>query len=103
MDDYLPKPLTLKALSAVLDRWAPGGSDVVVGPDRAERLPADPGQAALDGKVIGRLERLGEAAGEDLVGQLATLFVADAETRVVDLREALARTTPPRYSVWRTH
>ena len=26
MDDYLAKPLTLKALAATLARWAPGGS-----------------------------------------------------------------------------
>jgi len=45
----------------------------------------------LDAEVIGRLERLGEAAGEDLVGQLAIVFVADADTRVFEIREALAR------------
>jgi HPt (histidine-containing phosphotransfer) domain-containing protein len=44
----------------------------------------------LDAEIIGRLERLGEAAGEDLIGQLAILFVADADARVVELREALA-------------
>ncbi len=51
MDDYLPKPLTLKALSAVLDRWAPGGSDVVVGPERAEQLLVDarPGRTGRQG------------------------------------------------------
>jgi signal transduction histidine kinase/CheY-like chemotaxis protein/HAMP domain-containing protein/HPt (histidine-containing phosphotransfer) domain-containing protein len=96
MDDYLPKPLTLKALSAVLDRWAPGGSDRTVAADRAEPLPlvpdnvSEPSQAVLDGQVIGRLERLGEESGEDLVGQLAILFVADADARVVALHEALA-------------
>jgi CheY-like chemotaxis protein len=104
MDDYLPKPLTLKALSAVLDRWAPGGSDPE-GPDpdlaaepakhvRAAQVDsddlADPARSVLDKHVIGRLERLGESAGEDLIGQLSILFLTDAETRVLELREALA-------------
>ncbi len=45
----------------------------------------------LDAEVVARLEHLGESAGEDLVGQLASLFLADAETRVGALRQAIAR------------
>ena len=51
---------------------------------------ADSARPALDAQVVGRLERLGQAAGEDLMGQLATLFLADADVSVVALREALA-------------
>jgi two-component system, sensor histidine kinase and response regulator len=74
MDDYLAKPLSLKALAAVLARWAAGGATPPV----------------LDSQVVGRLEKLGEAAGKDLMGQLATLFLADADVRVAALRQALA-------------
>nr|MBA2599903.1 response regulator [Actinomycetota bacterium] len=100
MDDYLPKPLSLLALDAVLARWAPGGdSDIAVdhshtpqgadGPPTSE--PAShPDGPALDAEVVGRLARLGEARGEDLLEQLSTLFLADADARVVALRRALA-------------
>jgi CheY-like chemotaxis protein len=88
MDDYLPKPLTLKALSAVLDRWAPA-----IAPDSAEHV-ANPVEPALDTQVIVRLERLGLEAGEDLIGQLSVLFLTDADARVDEIRGALATNDP---------
>jgi HPt (histidine-containing phosphotransfer) domain-containing protein len=45
----------------------------------------------LDPEVLGRLERLGESAGEDLVGQLAMMFQAEASVLVAALRKALGR------------
>jgi HPt (histidine-containing phosphotransfer) domain-containing protein len=44
----------------------------------------------LDTEVVARLERLGGAAGEDLIGQLALLFLADADSQVLALRRAFA-------------
>ena len=43
----------------------------------------------LDTDVVERLERLGAATGEDLMAQLADLFLADADDRVAELRDAL--------------
>lgn len=99
MDDYLTKPLSLKSLASVLARWAPSGSNLAVAVDLPEATPAievgpavvaGPTSPVLDAQVVGRLERLGKAAGEDLMGQLATMFLADADAWVVALREALA-------------
>jgi HPt (histidine-containing phosphotransfer) domain-containing protein len=45
----------------------------------------------LDVEVIGRLERLGKASGEDLMGQLTELFLTDADARMKTLHLALAR------------
>lgn len=99
MDDFLLKPLSLKALAEVLARWAPDGSEPAAHARPAEVLAAthvgpahavEPARAVLNAEVIGRLERLGKAAGEDLKGQVAVLFLADADVRVVALREALA-------------
>jgi two-component system sensor histidine kinase/response regulator len=36
------------------------------------------------------LERLSLAAGEDLIGQLSSVFLADADTRMLAVRDALA-------------
>jgi two-component system, sensor histidine kinase and response regulator len=105
MDDYLTKPVSLKALATVLARWVPDGSGptvavaVDVDVDASDDLPPiiagvdhgpHPSRPVLDARVVGRLERLGEKAGEDLMGQLAVLFLADADARVVALRQALA-------------
>jgi HPt (histidine-containing phosphotransfer) domain-containing protein len=45
----------------------------------------------LDAQVVARLERLGAAAGQDLFGQLAVLFLADADTWLGSLRSAVSR------------
>jgi two-component system, sensor histidine kinase and response regulator len=105
MDDYLTKPISVKALAAVMARLAPersGGTDrseptVVLEPTepplRDPFAPADTAEAfqgSLDSLVVAHLQRLGNAAGEDLVGQLIVLFLADAEVRRVALREAFA-------------
>jgi two-component system sensor histidine kinase/response regulator len=99
MDEYLAKPLSLTALAGVLARWAPGGSLARVAGDAAPSVPDngiapghadDPRRSVLDEHVVARLERLGAEAGEDLVGQLVTLFLADADARIGALRQALA-------------
>jgi hypothetical protein len=95
MDDYLTKPLTLDALAAVLARWVPAGSvptavEAVAPLPAADAGLAEPEPPVLDAQVIGRLERLGKAAGEELLGQLAILFLADADARLVSLRRELA-------------
>lgn len=100
MDDYVAKPFDQLALGDVLSRWVTDGSDPNAIVDPSEPPPPihvglahlhDPDRVVLDVEVLERLGRLGEASGEDLVGQLATLFLTDAHTRVVALRQAVAR------------
>jgi len=100
MDDYLAKPFDVNELAEVLRRWVSEGSDPAFGSDPTEPTSPihvgldhldDPTRPVLDAEVVARLEHLGEAAGEDLLGQLATLFLADADTRVAALRQALVR------------
>jgi len=47
-------------------------------------------QPPLDPEIIDRLERLGESIGEDLLGQLIVLFLADADAHLTELRHAVA-------------
>jgi CheY-like chemotaxis protein/HPt (histidine-containing phosphotransfer) domain-containing protein len=96
MDGHLAKPLTLETLATGLAQWAPDLSE----PSSAVR-PSDARAAAegdgpvLDAEVVKSLQRLGEEAGEDLLGQLADLFLADADSRIVTLRDALAAEDGP--------
>jgi CheY-like chemotaxis protein len=80
MDSYVAKPVSKDALLALVARTMKNRPTMVALPDRP----------VLDAKIIDRLEKLGRAAGEDLMGELATLFLADADTRVAAMRQALA-------------
>lgn len=95
MDDFLTKPLSLKTLAAALARATPDRSVDARTGDAADDSTAtsrdEAGRSVLDVKVVARLERLGEAAGQDLFAQLTVLFLADAGTLLVALREALDR------------
>jgi two-component system sensor histidine kinase/response regulator len=102
MDDYLTKPISLRSLAVVLARWAPIGSEVIA-VDPAETLPkahidlttiVDPARPALDAQIVDRLERVGASAGEDLMGQVTVLFLADANELTRELREALVAKDP---------
>jgi two-component system, sensor histidine kinase and response regulator len=90
MDDYLAKPVSLKALSDMLARWCPPPVADIVETDLADST-----ESVLDVRVVGRLERLGAAAGEDLVGQLAAMFISEATTRLNGLRDAIYRDDTP--------
>ena len=99
MDDYLPKPLSLNALGAVLARWAPEKPDPegvdnesdqasAAGPPPVQS--AAPSRSSIDAEVLSRLMRLGEASGEDLLDQLKSLFLTEADNRIKAVHEALA-------------
>jgi two-component system, sensor histidine kinase and response regulator len=99
MDDYLAKPLSESTLLTTITRLINDRPDPVSA-SNPSRLPASsldaqsgvltPVRPALDATVIAQLESLGNATGEDLVCQLATMFLADADARVIELRQALA-------------
>jgi len=81
----------------VLARWVDGGADPpsAAGPLGSVSAPTAVGEAGgdtpvLDPEIVARLERLSLAAGEDLIGQLADVFLVDADIRMLALRDALA-------------
>ena len=104
MDGFLAKPLNLDSLAAGLARWAPDPSAVAVALDHDTSCPTGPDdqsapppyeRPALDAKVTRRLQRLGAAAGEDLLDQLATIFLLDADSRIATMAEAIAAEDGP--------
>jgi two-component system sensor histidine kinase/response regulator len=95
MDGYLAKPVSR---DEILDRVALSlssgtavpGPPAGFSPPHWNGLASDAPDPALDPRIVERLERLGEATGEDLMAQLTGLFLADADIRVITLRDALA-------------
>ena len=103
MDGFLTKPLRLTTLAAALTEWTsvPTPLAPVVSAVDAPSA-ADPEPAVLDAVVVERLRRLGEATGEELFGQLTSLFLAAAVTHVAGLRAALAAHDPAGVA-WSAH
>ena len=99
MDDVITKPFSLSGLASVLSRWilegasptaaaTPLDKDIAAGADTLAEPPAD--LAVLDAEVLDRLERLGEAAGQDLVGRLTSLLLPEAAIEIALMQVALA-------------
>ena len=57
----------------------------------AEPPPAATVADVLDPAIISNLKRLGRRRGEDVLGRLATLFLADAPGRLMTLQRAIAQ------------
>jgi two-component system sensor histidine kinase/response regulator len=89
MDSYLSKPASKDALLALVAASLKTGTAARV-PDHPPAPVAMPSSVppALDVEVLDQLERLGQMTGEDLIGQLATLFLADADIQLSALRLA---------------
>jgi len=118
MDSYIAKPVNKDALLAVVARsmngamavpQAPGETDPETGGRGTAEADAEDSHASpelvtrrslddwlpvqgqvLDPEIVERLERLGDASGEDLMARLTALFLADADSQVERLRRALA-------------
>jgi CheY-like chemotaxis protein len=91
MDDYVSKPVSMDAVETVLERWIPGPARERDEAPVPQATPAEPaGAPVLDAIVVGRLQSLGEAAGEDLFGQLTEIFLGELPGRLERLRDAAA-------------
>ncbi len=86
MDDYVPKPVKLETLGAVLRRWTSMVEQVQ--PEQAGARPSPTGfEVSLDQDVVATLRSF-ELEGEPgFVAELAEMFLRDAETRIGTMRE----------------
>ena len=77
MDDYVPKPVKVEELDAVLKRWT----------SREEESTGGDGlEEPLDEVVLAGLRELGDA---DLLSELSNMFLDDASSSLAVLREAV--------------
>ena len=79
MDDYIPKPVTVQRLEAVLARWRPQ-----TGPGAPEE--------AVDGNVLAALRDLQGEGRPDILAELIAIYLRDTPPRLAALHEAVART-----------
>src|SRR5205085_6385792 len=78
MDDYLPKPVTVQRLEAVLTRWRP------------QTGPGAPDEA-VDARALAALRDLQSAGRPDILAELIAVYLRDTPPRLAALREAVAR------------
>jgi two-component system, sensor histidine kinase and response regulator len=88
MDDYVPKPVKLGTLGAVLQRWVS-----VVEQAQSEQASDETSspislEDSLDQEVLAALRSFEQEGEPDFVAELAEVFLRDAETSVDDLRKA---------------
>ncbi len=92
MDDYVSKPVKPEELGAVLERWIPRPAEETLAPAEGATddgsAVAAPGGAAdpLDRGVLAGLRELGD---QELLKELAELFLGDAPARLEALRGAI--------------
>ena len=83
MDDYIAKPVRSQQLQATLTRWVPANAEV-------QNEVQNQDDAALDPAVVAGLRRLADAAGGEVLDELAELFARDTPQRLTTLRRAVA-------------
>ena len=88
MDDYVTKPVKPEELAAALERWIPQPDGEAPDPEEATDGVAAPGGTTdpLDRSVLAGLRELGD---QELLTELAELFVEDVPPRLEALREAI--------------
>ncbi len=88
MDDYVTKPVKPEELATALERWIPQPDGEAPDPEEATDGVAAPGGTTdpLDRSVLAGLRELGD---QELLTELADLFLEDVPPRLEALREAI--------------
>jgi two-component system sensor histidine kinase/response regulator len=87
MDDYVPKPVKIETLGAVLQRWV-SVSEQVRPEQTGVETPSPIGfEDSLDQDVLVTLRSIEQEGEPGFVAELAEMFLRDAETRIGTLRE----------------
>jgi signal transduction histidine kinase/DNA-binding response OmpR family regulator len=77
MDDYIPKPVTVQRLEAVLTRWSP------------QTEPGAPDEA-VDARALAALRDLQGEGQPDILAELLAVYLRDTPPRLAALHEAVA-------------
>lgn len=85
MDDYISKPVSQKKLTEILQHWLPKESCTDMRPIAAGEVPSDPRKKPVE------LDVLFATFGEDMIGDLLADYAADADKRLTELADAIAK------------
>jgi CheY-like chemotaxis protein len=77
MDDYIPKPVTVQRLEAVVGRWSPQ-----TGPGAPEE--------AVDGSILALLRDLQREGQPDILAEVIAVYLRDTPRRLTALHEGVA-------------
>src|SRR5205085_6003442 len=77
MDDYIPKPVTVQRLEAVLTRWRPQ-----TGPG--------PPEEAVDARILAALRDLQGEGRPDILAELSAVYLRETPPRLATLHAAVA-------------
>jgi two-component system, sensor histidine kinase and response regulator len=77
MDDYIPKPVTVPHLEAILNRW------------RAQAEPGPP-EEAVDARTLAALRDLQGEGQPDILAGLSAVYLRETPPRLAALHEAVA-------------
>jgi PAS domain S-box-containing protein len=89
MDDYVPKPVKSEEMDAALRRWTGSREGESGSPEDGEAAEAGKGPGEpLDRQVIENLRELG---GQEMLSELAEMFIEDAQAAIDTLKGAEER------------
>jgi CheY-like chemotaxis protein len=91
MDDYVAKPVRAEEFGEVLRRWVSFEEEEATAEEEEVATTGENGggEGALDPAVLESLEDLQQDGEPDIVAELASMFLEDADSRLDTLRKAV--------------
>jgi HPt (histidine-containing phosphotransfer) domain-containing protein len=90
MDDYIPKPVKPQELDAALQRWLSRAEVLESTQGGEETVSAEDSDGTPDGTLDARvIENLREIGGQEMISELAEMFLDDARSAIDTLKEAV--------------
>ncbi|HSL00232.1 MAG TPA: response regulator [Rubrobacteraceae bacterium] len=93
MDDYIPKPVKLETLDAVLKRWVPVAMEAETERGGSKRVFSSDPDLVLDQDVLSTLREIEREGEPGFVAELADMFLRDARVRLEELHKAADEST----------
>ncbi|MBI5961277.1 MAG: response regulator, partial [Chloroflexi bacterium] len=91
MDDYLSKPIQVRELQTVLERWGQKDPTPPAAVTPELETPADETPASIDWSVLDGLRLLQEEGEPDFVTETITMYINQTPTLIAEMRAAVSQ------------